>query len=811
MAKKSKVSKDCIEKARVILNKFTRDELRSYYNEVMNSSVKNKISVTEAMKLVDKEISSDLFHECKSIADDTNVFERHEQAIKGGKASLRSIGVRRHEYEADNMEAHKHNAKHKLNDQVMSSLEGEELGHARDSRNQEAIADGFDGKEVSQIDKSVGQKIFGDFVGFRNAYALTTNTLLPSEIKQGRYLKQYHNRSKMIRGSQNMIAGLSRFLKKYDITRSKMEWVNKAKLHLDARESFPDGEHIREDGSIDDAEYTKLLENTFDNITTQKSVKWTQSKTVNDRDAVRRKKTQQLVFKSARDFVEYNKVYGTGDLFSALLADIESSGNKIGITEAMGTNPLGMYLDLKKVQEEVSSKSNSWYNLTDLSFKTGLGEYSAIVDADMATMFANKRSYTGMARLGSIVFTSMGDAHSAIVYAQRFLGEGYFNAYTNQLRNQFGYMASDEAKILAKQMKWNIDHTLGYLARFSEAQTIGKLTNRLTTGFYKGIQAEALDKGNKQGVMSTIGMGLGDQSHLKFEELNPRLQEKLDSFGIAPHEWDELRTRNTQINGHNLFTLDNVSTLTNAETRKLWDQSDKSYSLGEYKDALYRKVYSIFDVASENAVVAPGDWIKTFMYGGHNPGTWLGEIWRTLTQFKGYALSYIDRVLVGGWSDADGAMAKLGWASAMFAAMVPMTYAGMWLENYGHGKTTPDLRDFANMSYAERFKFTTQLLAGPLGVFLGIADPQNQNGGMATALLAGPTTRFVSEALAGPLSVATGGDPKTLLKHWKKASNYLNPTASLPGISPFVNQALGNKPYLQPGQKMQPWAPQSNQ
>jgi hypothetical protein len=109
----------------------------------------------------------------------------------------------------------------------------------------------------------------------------------------------------------------------------------------------------------------------------------------------------------------------------------------------------------------------------------------------------------------------------------------------------------------------------------------------------------------------------------------------------------------------------------------------------------------MFDVACENAVLTPGDWMKTWMIMGSKPGTVPGEAWRTFTQFKGYALNYVDRVLMAGWQDADGAMARLGWGLQMFTALLPMSYASLYLDNAAKGLTMPD---WDQMNYNEKIK-----------------------------------------------------------------------------------------------------------
>ena len=218
----------------------------------------------------------------------------------------------------------------------------------------------------------------------------------------------------------------------------------------------------------------------------------------------------------------------------------------------------------------------------------------------------------------------------------------------------------------------------------------------------------------------------------------------------------------------------------------------------QLKNHLYRKVDSMFQVASENAVLSPGDFEKAWLYRGQRPGTLTGEALRTLMQFKAYTMSFIDRVLVQGWKDADTMQQKLGWATSMMMGTLPLSVLSMYLSNVMKGVSMPD---WNQMNVSDRRKFLIELIAPSLAMFSGVIDSRNQNSNMVFSFFASPTTRLISNSIATGAALLDG-DPKKALKDLKKVGDYMLPISTLPFASPFIRQIFGEEAHLEPGQKV---------
>jgi hypothetical protein len=340
---------------------------------------------------------------------------------------------------------------------------------------------------------------------------------------------------------------------------------------------------------------------------------------------------------------EYNKTYGKGNLFGMLMADAQATANKIGVAKMWGDNPYSMYNDLRKVQEEVKPKGEFWWRNTDNYFKAVMGLDKASQSPTLTNFMANMRTIATMARLPFIAIDSISDVGYIASFAQR-MGINYSRAWLNQMSHIFDSFPSEERKRIAKLFKTQVDSHLGYMGRWSEINNATDMLSKISTKYFKLNMLESFDRGNKVGMMHLMAKHLYENSGSKFSNLHPNLQRWVNKF-LDEKEWNLLRKKNQQ----GLFTTENVDKLSDAEIKAHYETTDKSMPLSEVRDDLYRKVHSMFTIASENSVLSPTEFERAWLLQGQPPGTIPGEMLRLFTHFKMYTMAYIDRVLVKGF------------------------------------------------------------------------------------------------------------------------------------------------------------------
>lgn len=793
----AKVSKECLDSALEVLKFFSKDELQEYVHDVFSrarklDNVKNMKAFDAAMKEINDERLRSFFEDASIKANNTLKFEQDADKLRSKKVNMRSILTKRYNNLGDNVASAQKAAAGRLEQFMFRDFEYEDMEYFNNAKNDEMIADAFDGKKVNDpIAKKIADKLHKYF-DYRNSEMVISNAMRFDQISEDRMFRQIHDSGRMISGGRSLInSAKDYFMKKYDTINSKNVWRDVIKKYLNMEETFGRTKAVDLNGKLSESEANAMLDSIYDNITTSKSEIFTKSTVVNDREAIAKKSRMFFKFKDMRAFLEYNKVYGKGNLFTALRSDMLASGNKIGMAERWGDSPYNIYADLRNVQNSVNEKGGYWWSNTDNYFKSVMGLDKSSKSAAASNMMSNLRTITSMARLFKLTLQSVSDIGYVASFAQR-IGIGYGRAYMDLLGNIFNKYPSEERRHIAKLFKGMVDSHLGYMGRWTDANNSSEIMNKISTRYFKLIGLEAFDRGNKVGIMQMMASHLYHNSGKKFGEMNTSLQKWVSKF-MDEKEWDVLRKNN---NGK-LFTTDNVENLSEESIKKLHSEMGLKTPLYQYRNDLYRKVYSMFDVASENAVLSPTEFERAWCFQGEAPGTLKGELLRTLSQFKMYTLSYVDRVLVNGWRDADTAQQKIMWATSMLIGTVPLSLLSVYLDHLSNGLSMPD---WDLMNIPDREKFLVNLLAPSLAIFSGLLDPQNQNSDMMWSLVGSPSSRLIGNSLASASALITG-NPEKAGKKLSNAASYLIPLQNLPGISPYIRQAMGQEAHLEPGQR----------
>jgi len=792
----AKISKECLDGALEALKHFSREDLQNYVQDVFArarkmSDVKNMRAFDRAMKEINDENARAFFEDATIKANNTLKFDNQADKLRTGKVDMRSLLTKRYNNLGDNIASAQKAAAGRLQQFMFRDFTYDEMEFFDNAKNDEMIADAFDGKKVSD---PTAQKIadkLAKYFDYRNSEMVISNAMRFDQISEDRMFRQIHDSGRLISGGRSLInAAKDRLNKKYESINAKETWRETIKKYLDMEATFSRTKAVDLEGNLHEDIADQMLDNIYDNITTGRTEIFTKSAVVNDREAVARKSRMFFKYKDMRSFLEYNKIYGKGNLFSALRSDMLASGNKIGMAERWGDSPYNIYNDLRNVQNSVNEKGGFWWSNTDNYFKSIMGLDKSSKSASASTMMSNIRSLTSMARLVQLSLQSVSDIGYIASFAQR-MGIGYGRAYLNQLRHIFDRYPTEERRYIAKLFKGMVDSHLGYMGRWTDANNSSEIMNKISTKYFKAIGLEAFDRGNKVGIMHLMAQHLYQNSDKTLNEMNGSLSKWISKF-MDEKEWDALRKNN---NGK-LFTTDNVDNMSDDAIKQLHTEMGLKTPLYQYRNDLYRKVYSMFNVASENAVLSPTEFERAWCFQGEAPGTLKGEFLRTVSQFKMYTLSYIDRVLVNGWRDADTPQQKIMWATSMLMGTIPLSLLSTYLGNLANGVSMPD---WDLMNVPDREKFLVNLLAPSLAIFSGVVDPNNQNSDMVWSLFGSPATRLIGNTMASASALVTG-NPQKAGKKLADAANYLIPLQNLPGISPYIRQAMGQQAHLDPGQ-----------
>ncbi len=706
-------------------------------------------------------------------------FEALADSLKTKPINLRSLLTQRYTNLAENLPAHQKAAQQRLYKALFQGMSDEELNFLQNKDNDISIARALDGKSAPDLAKQLASKIEA-YIDVRNPELIISNALRLREVNKDRFIRAVHDTGLLNQGGRSV--GEIYRLKKQNLNDAKQRWTQFIKSQLDLEKTFGQ--------TLSGSEVEQRLSAIFNNITTGKSEIFTRSVVANDREAVAKKTHLFFYWKDHESFLNYSREYGKGNLFQALIGDLNSSANKIGTAELMGDAPLSVYNDLRKIQQDKKPYGALWYKHTDFVLKQALQQDQTAVSPTLGAFGANIRSLGAIARLSTIVLRSLPDATYIASFAQRW-GNSYFKSLATTLSHTFDSFADDERRFIAKQFKLLADSHLGYMARFADLSNGTELIHKVTTHFFRANLLESFDKGNRHSLMHIIAKGLYQQRGQAWKNLKTETRFQLQKYGLEEKEWDLLRSKNQQ----GLFTTANVDIVTDEELKGLYGQSKPLY---EMRNDLYRKVFSIFSMAADNAVLMPDNFTKAFMYYGTRPGTVTGEALRMIMQFKGFAINFADKVLMQGYQDARNTQIRLRWGLSLAAGTLPLSYLANYFDNLAHGKSMPL---FSVMNRQEKMDYLMDLVQPNLGIFMQVFNPQYQDKHLIQNLFSSPSVNFLSSVAAIGSSTLTL-NLKKIAKNLKSMAKNIAPIDTMPVIGPYFNQLLGDRTYLEPGQQL---------
>jgi hypothetical protein len=777
---------ECIEEARRALNDFTGEELEKYISQVAR---RTRELTTEgvpfardkAIQEINKDHTKILFDECMTAARNIEKYKKLKKKMGDGTTPI-ALLEKTNKNTAYNVETASNAAKQTLMNDSFQELTKDNMEFLANNENMDSIFAYADGVEhENPMVKEIGEKL-KHYIVSRETMLIRTNAMQPSEIRGDRFFKSMYNPSKLsAMGKENFVANMKKF--------------------INIEKTFQDTKAVREDGSIDEAVVDKMIGNTYNNIIQGHGVLFTNPTVARDFAKVEKKRHMFYVYKDWRNWGEGNKVFGDNSLLKAWIQDINTSGKQAGMASIFGSAPQMMWNELRKLEVEkieasgkpMSIKQSVRANEADALFNQLLGTNGAIWSPKLGNIGSSLRSLSSISRLGNLAIKSLSDISQIGAMAQR-AGYSFWKSYFDGIVHAFNLMPSEERAILARTMSSSLNVHMGTMARYAESADMGNIMNRMGNKFFHLTAVDAFDQGNKLSAMMPIMKGLGRDSVKQFDELNGQTQYFLKKFDITNQEWDALRGKTEK----NWFTTDNVDRLNESEMKDLWNAGEKDVPLSEYRSHVYRKVFGLFDVMQENAVLNPTAYTHMITsFGGTRAGTIGGEAVRMIMQFKGYPLQYMKRVIVGGMGDFDSYGAKFMYALNLSLGTMLLASLSEVLVALGQGLTPPDP---SRMSKSEQLRYFTKLLGGGFGIFGKVLDPNSQNKNLFGSFFNTPSIRLGLDPFTSAFALATGNlsQAKSTMKDW---ANVANPIGTIPGVSPFVDSLLGNKPYMEPGQR----------
>lgn len=260
----------------------------------------------------------------------------------------------------------------------------------------------------------------------------------------------------------------------------------------------------------------------------------------------RRANHRFIHFKTAKDFLNYDKEFGSGgNIADVIFGHINSMSRDIGLLEKMGPRPRAMYrrLQTQMGAENVSFLKQDW---TDGMFRVMDGKANLGSDTPWVRALGTVQNWLRSALLGSASISAISDV-TFIGATARLNGL----SATKTMRRYFKFLnpASAKDRILAKRLGYTaevLSSSMASDARFAGETISGKATNFLDRFAQKAAQftnrasgLQAMTKAAADAVSLEFQAVLAEALPTKsFNRINPALREGLEGFGIGQKEWD---------------------------------------------------------------------------------------------------------------------------------------------------------------------------------------------------------------------------------------------------------------------------------
>jgi len=457
--------------------------------------------------------------------------------------------------------------------------------------------------------------------------------------------------------------------------------------------------------------------------------------------ANRRTDHRFFVFKSADDWLAYQKRFGDPDVFSTMMSHIDSMARDIAQMEVLGPNPnatMRWAEQLVRKQAEIADNNadgvERWRtreaqrgtNMARNMAAHFTGSVNAPADGRVAFALSNVRNVLTSAQLGAAALSAISDLsfqERATTFngltATRAMGRmtsllNPANGEDRKLAVRLGLVAEEWSQVAAAHNR--------YVGEVATSEWAKRLSHTVMT--VSGLSAWT-QAGRWAFGMELLGT-LADHRGKKFADLPQALQNGLRRYRLA-EEWDTVRaTPPYRAKG--------------AEFLRPADIAERT-DLGE--ETRYRLSNALSDFIStetEYAVPSASLRARSRLIGDTAPGNFVGEMVRSAAMYKSFPVTLMHTHLMRGVNQ----VARNGWKGSGYLAalMISTTLMGalaMNLKEISKGRDPRDMTDWKAWSAAA-------LQGGGLGIWGDfLFSDATRYGSSWAEMLAGPVVGLADD------------------------------------------------------------------
>ena len=471
-------------------------------------------------------------------------------------------------------------------------------------------------------------------------------------------------------------------------------------------------------------------------------------------------------FKGADAFVEYNSMFGNGDIIESFFRTLEHSGRNITLMENLGTNPRAMFDKLIR-DFSVEARADSEQRLTKLQIKWLEAVYNNVdgsvyipVSSPLAKVGSAFRVHNNLTMLGGVLVPAISDVPLK-ASELRYQGHNVFSATARALISTFKVFTPAQQKQFRAMQ--GIAHR-GFLnsqsSRVSAIDDLQGFMGRMQATFFK-LNFLTQWTEHQRGVFSDMMLAdIGFKKDTAFHDLDAGFQKMLSHYRIGASHWEAIRLTATKLDDGNLYG--DVSAVKDISNKKLagiiakYHADDPVMTVDKFRREVDTRFGTWHMDRVDHAVIEPGAGENAILNLGQQRGTVLGEAMPLGAQFKAFGVTFVRNVL-GREIYARGHADYMGLIYVMTMATV-YGYVSMSLNDLRKGRNPrPIMDDDGGINFSTLQ--AAMLQGGGLGIYGDFLFAEySRHGHSLESTLAGPTISGKVSDFAVLYSKALQGD-----------------------------------------------------
>ncbi len=429
----------------------------------------------------------------------------------------------------------------------------------------------------------------------------------------------------------------------------KQAWVQKAEGLIDT------SKYVHEDGTFySQQEIRELLEYSYDTLSSNGANKTEigrQSFGGNSKVTSRHSESRVLHFKDAESWMEYQSEFGGMPFVDLVEAHINGLSKDIALVENLGSSPRNSMRILMDAAEQKDWQKGLDADTTAKSRKRAQTMFDEFTGQNtpqsevLANLGLTYRSMNVAAMLGGTTISSVTDqamiAKTASVHGIAF--RKTFGELISQLNPK-----NKEDRELAHSLGLATEEMLGSIARWSDdgltsvhgkSQKLARVSSGIASQVMRVSGLNALTAASKVGFSKMLMEKYGRLSRSKaWTDLDATDRELMEKTGLSERAWEVMRLADPVVDrkGNQLMSARSIYQIPDDKLKAFGDPQ-------KVRDEVASQFQAHLLDEQGMAVVEAGLRERTWMSAGQKKGTGMGEIMKSMLQFKSFPAAFLMR------------------------------------------------------------------------------------------------------------------------------------------------------------------------